>query len=226
MRHGRRMVSLLGLAAATTLAMGPAGAVTRAAPPGDQVILKSGVITANDVPSTWTAAKQPDVSTKSLKGIADCKQISAAVTAAHSRPHKVSPQFSDPANQGNTTAEDTVYAFKNAAAASKYLAPYQAGNFPTCLQKSLQRSLGSRAQVSAGQPVPNLQGVGDAALGFEYQVQANVQGAQMTFVYDAIAVRIGRAFIGFTFVNPNVQLAQGLEIVNAVIGRVQSAAGG
>ena len=214
------------MATATTLAVGPAMAATRAAPLGNQAILNSGVITANDVPSTWTAAKQSANSTSAFKGIAGCKPLTAAATVAHSYPQRQSPQFSDPATQGDTYAEDTVYAFKTAAAASRYLAPYQTSIFPTCLQKSLQKQLGSQDQVSAGQGLPNLQGVGDAALGYEFQVQANVQGSQMTFVFEVIGVRIGRAFIGFSFANPNVQLTQGSDIVNAVIGRVQSAAGG
>ena len=220
------MLPLLALAAATTLGIGPAAATTRAAPSGDQTILNSGVITANDVPSTWKAAKQPGVSTTPLKGIADCKQIAAGVTSARSRPHKVSSVFSDPSNQGNTTVENTVYAFKTAGDANRYLASYQASSAATCLQKSLQRSLGSNVQVGSSQPVPNLQGIGDAAVGFEYQVHANVQGAQMMFVFDALAVRIGRAVIAFTFANPTVEITQGPGIVNAVIGRVQSAAGG
>lgn len=225
MQHGRGMVVLLGLAAATTFAVGPAAAAT-AAPSSNQAILNAGVITASDVPATWTAAKQPDVGTKQLKGIAACKQIIAVDTVAHSGPRKVSPTFSDPVAQGNTYAESTVYAFKNAAAAAKYLMPFQASNAATCFQGSLQKALGSQAQVSAGQPIQNLQGVGDTSLGLEYQVQANVQGSQMTYVFDVVGVRIGRAFVGFTFANPNVTIPQGPAIVNAVIGRVQSTAGG
>jgi hypothetical protein len=226
MGHGRWTVSLLGLAAATMLGIGTAAAAPRSATSGDQVILKSGVITANDVPSGWKATKQADASTKPFKGIAECQQLSAAVTAARRVPHKSSPQFSDPSNQPGAYAEDTVYAFPNAAAANRYLASRQGSDAPTCLQKSLQRSLGTNVQVSAGQPVANLEGVGDAAAGLEYQVHANVQGAQMTFVYDAIGVRLGRAFFGFTFANPNVTITQGPGIVNAVLGRVQRAAGG
>ncbi len=225
MQHGRWMVTLLGLAAATTFAVAPAAAAT-VAPSGNQAILNAGVITAGDVPATWTAAKQPDVGTKQLKGIAACKQIIAVDTVAHNGPHKMSPAFSDPATQGNTYAESTVYAFKSAAAATKYLVPFQASSAATCLQGSIQKALGSQAQVSAGQPIQNLQGVGDTALGLEYQVQANVQGSQMTYVYDVVGVRIGRAFVGFTFTNPNVTIPQGPAIVNAVTGRVQSTAGG
>jgi hypothetical protein len=226
MRHGRWLVVIFGVAVAVPLAVGPAGAVTRAVTSGDQAVLSAGVITATDVPATWTAQKAGASSTKTYQGIADCKQIAAASTIARKGPHKQSPQFSDPSDQGNTYAANSVYAFKSSAAASKYLAPYQASTAPTCIQKGLQKQLGSLDQVSAGQPVSNLQGVGDAAVGYEFQVQANVQGATMTFVFDVIGVRIGRAFIGFTFVNPNVQIPQGPSIVNAVISRVQHAAGG
>jgi hypothetical protein len=226
MPHLRWLVVLLGVAVALPVSIGSAGAATRAVATGDQTILTTGVITAADVPATWTAAKQGPESSKSFQGITACKQISAAASAARKGPHKQSRQFSDPSDHGNTYAENTVYAFKNAAAATKYLVPFQASTFATCLQKSLQKQLGSLDQVSAGQPVSNLQGVGDAAVGYEFQIQANVQGAQMTYIYDAIGVRIGRAFVGFTFTNPNVQIPQGPDIVNAVISRVQHAAGG
>jgi hypothetical protein len=225
MGHGRGTVSLLALASAAVLGIGTAAAAPRSATSGDQEILQSGVITANDVPSGWKATKQ-DASTKPFKGIAECRPLSAAVTAARRVPHKSSPQFADPSSQPGAYAENTVYAFSNAAAANQYLASRQGSDAPTCLQRSLQRSLGTNVQVSAGQPVANLEGVGDAAAGLEFQVHANVQGAQMTFVYDAIGVRLGRAIFGFTFANPNVTITQGPDIMNTVLGRVQRAAGG
>lgn len=226
MRHGRWLVALLGVAVTVSLAAGPAGAVSSPVASGDQAILNAGVIMANDVPATWTAAKPAAPSTRAYKGIAECKAISASATVAHGVPHKQSPQFSDPSDQYNTYAADTVYTFKTAAAVNKYLVPFQASSAPSCLQKSLQKQLGSQDQVSAGQAISNLQGIGDTAVGYEFRVQATVQTSQMTYIFDVIGVRIGRAFIGFTFTNPNVSIPQGPAIVNAVISRVQSTAGG
>ncbi len=228
MRHGRWMVALLGgVAAVTTVAAGPvAAAGIRAASSSNQAILNAGVITAADVPATWTPTKQADVGPKQYRGIAACKQVVAAETVAHAGPHKVSPVFADPASNGNTSAEDTVFALKTTAAATKYLAVFQGANTPACFQQALQKALGAQAQVGAGQPIQNLQGVGDAAIGLEYPVQANVQGSQQTYVFDVVGVRIGRAFVGFTFTNPNVTIPEGPSIVNAVVGRVQSVAGG
>lgn len=219
MRHGRWIAGLTGVAAVALL-VAPAGAGVKTAA-SDKTLLQAGVIGAGDVPATWQAAKQPDGGAKQFQGIASCKQITPAVASAHSGPHKLSPQFGDPSNNGNTLAENTVFVFKNPAGATKFLAAFSTTNAPICYRASLQKQAGSRGQVGALAPLTSLQGVGDQSVGYETPVQL---GAQATLVVDIVGVRVGRTILAFTFSNPTQQIASGPQIVNAVVNRLAKAA--
>lgn len=223
MRHGRWIALAAGLAAALALTV-PAGARVKSAA-SDKAILQAGVVTAADVPSTWTARKQTDTGTKAYKGIAACKQIVAATTTARKGPKAVSPEFSDPAPNSNTLAQNTVYAFKTVKGASGFLSAYQSSNTTTCLQQVLQKT-GGKGQATVT-PITNLQGVGDDAVGYEASLSGTSQSGQpVHVVVDVIGVRVGRAIVGFEFLNNDVAIPQGVGIVQGVISRVTSTVGG
>jgi hypothetical protein len=225
MRQGRWIAVAVGFAAAVTLAA-PAGAGVKVAAT-DKAILHAGVLTAADgVPSTWTSAKQTDTGSKQFKGIASCKQIAAAMDLARRGPRAFSPKFSDPAATSSAEAENSVYAFKTVKAAQRYLSPYEASNVTTCLEQSLKKAVGGKAQVTVA-PISNLQGVGDQSVGFEASITVTDQsGNPVHVIADVIGVRVRRAFVGFDFSNNDVSLPQGPSIVNTVVSRLTSTVNG
>jgi hypothetical protein len=224
MRQGRWIAVAAGLVAAFAL-VAPAGAGAKSAA-SDKAILRAGVLNAADVPSTWTATKQTDSGSKNYKGIASCKQIAAAIDTARRGPRVLSPQFSDPAAGSNALAEDTVYAFKTVKGAKQFLAPYQATNLTTCLEAAFKRAIGGQAQATVT-PITDLQGVGDDRVGYEAGITLTDQtGKPVHVIADIIGVRVGRAIVGFDFLNTDVRIPQGPSIVNTVVSRLTSTVGG
>jgi hypothetical protein len=223
MRQGRWIAVAAGVAAAVAL-VAPAGAGVKSTA-SDKAILKAGVLSPADVPSTWRSAKQTDAGTKSFKGIASCKQIVAAVDAARRGPRALSRSFGDPAQTSNAGAQDTVYAFKNVKAAQQYIAAYEASSAATCFQDAFNRATnGAQATVT---PITNLQGVGDEAVGYEASETGTDQnGKAVHVVADLVDVRVGRALVTFMFGNNDVRIPQGVAIVQAVISRLASTVGG
>ena len=224
MRQARWMTPLVGLTIAAAFVAPAAAGVPAAA--SNQAILAAGTLTPADVPPGWTATKQRDTNDKNFAGIAACKQIKAASSAARrSVPRRLSPTFTD-LNSANqlTSAEDTVYAFKDAAASARFLSVYKASVAQTCLTAATKRAVGrARVQVTVV-PLANLQDVGDDNAGYEATLQgADRQGNPVTVVFDVLAVQVGRVFVGFDFGNQGGRLGQAPQIVNAVINRVATA---
>jgi len=222
MRRTRILAPLVAVPLAVLVAFaGPAAADSKS----DKAILKAGVITKNDVPDGWTS-KKASSSSEALRGISECKKIRAAIEKAKkNQPRADSRAFSDPITDGATSAESTVYAFKDDTAAGKFLANFQGDAVATCLQKSLEKSpVGKTTEGSPTiSPVTDLQGVGDEAVGHELTIQLPVRG-QLTPAYiDFIGVRVGRAFIGFNFTNLGERIPEGPGVVQAVVARVSEA---
>lgn len=192
--------------------------VAGAASSKDQAILTAGVIGAGDVPATWQSAAQKDSGVKQYKGIAACKQAAAAEATARRGPRKLSPQFVDPSTN-NTLAENVAIVFKDAKTATRYLTTFEGSSTPACLGAVLQHQIGNQGQVGTFSPITSLQGVGDQSLGFAVPIQTQ----SGTLIADYVAVRVGRALLEFTFLNPSVQIAEGPQIVNAVVNRVAQA---
>jgi hypothetical protein len=185
----------------------------------DKAILKAGVITKADVPADWTATKASGDS-RSFRGIAECRQIKNAVDKARKNiPRARSREFRDPASDGASSAESTVYAFKGDGAAAEFLTNYQDPAAITCFEKSLATSQGG----STVAPIPDLESLGDEAVGYEITANVAAGGRQATVIVDFIGVRVGRAFVGFGFSNLNEPLADARTIVQTVAGRVDEA---
>jgi hypothetical protein len=224
MRTARWMTPLVGVTLAAALAAPAAGRVPAAA--STQAVLAAGTLTSADVPPGWTATKQHDTNDKNFAGIASCKQIKAASSAARkSVPRRLSPTFTDTTSPNQlTSAEDTVYAFKDAAAAGRFLSVYKATAAQACLTAATKKAVGaSRVQVNVV-PRTDLQGVGDDNAGYEATLQGNDrQGNPVTVVFDVLAVRVGRGFIGFDFGNQGGRLPQASQIVNTIAQRVAAA---
>ena len=71
-------------------------------------------------------------------------------------------------------------------------------------------------------PITDLQGVGDAATGYEGVGTVTSGGQTIDLYIDLLAIRVGRAVVDFEFTNPGQRTSQGPDIVNAVINRVAS----
>ena len=222
MQYARWIAPIIGLAMTAALINSavPSGAATS---PKDTAILQAGVITATDVPQTWTAHKQPDAGTKQFNGIAACKQMRAAMLAANkTTPRAQSRTFADTSASSGLPPQATnvVYAFKNTAAAKTYLATDKTAAAPSCLQQVFQKAYGQATVTSI---TNQLQGVGDDNVGFEAAIAASKNGQPVAVTADTIVVRVGRVFVGFQFYAGGSEgVSQGPAILNAVVNRLKA----
>ena len=208
--------ALLFLAGATAHA-GPAGA---ARPIATAAILTAGVITARDVPATWIATPRSTAPDPFPTGAA-CHTLATAERRARRSPHAVSPQFSDPQSGNTTEADNTVYAFANAAAARWYLAAYADPSASGCFRLVLTEAVGPSATVAIAPLTAQLAGLGDEQAGYEGTVQGtNGAGQPVALIADVAAVRVGRAVTVFEFLSANEQIAAGPAIVDTVVHRL------
>ena len=215
MRRCMKVAGIVALLAVTA----PVGAAAAASTTSSS-IRQAGVVAVSDLPGTWQQAKQPDAGLSELRKIGVCRQYAALVTTARKNPFRLSPQFSDPSNNGDTMAEDTVYAFKDVATATKYVTMLLADDLSPCTQAALQQQIGNQGQAGPLAPITSLAGVGDQSTGYESVVTVPGQG---TLVVDELGVRVGRAFVGFTFTNPTTTIPEGPAVVHAVINRLSQA---
>jgi hypothetical protein len=223
MRHGRWIAAVTGLVAVAALAAPAAAGVKSAA--SNQAIFRAGVVSAADTPPGWTSRKQTDSGVGQFKSLPDCKQIVAVVGKARKSPRMLSPEFSDPNAPTSTTVADVVFALKSAKAAQQTLAAYQARSALPCFQELFKKALGNvPAQVTVT-PISDLQGVGDANAGFEATIAATGSGQSLKLVGEFIAVRVGRAYVAFNFLNSNERLPQGPAIVNGIVNRLRAVTG-
>lgn len=188
----------------------------------DKAILKAGVITKDDVPAGWTS-KKGSSSDRAYKGIAECKEIKAGVDRAKKKvPRTRSRDFEERGSRGTTSAENSVYVFKDVTEATDFMANYQAPDAATCFEKGVAKVLSS--QQGAGEPsvapITDLQGVGDDAVGYEITIPLRAGGETATLYFDLVAVRVGRAFLGFNFADLFERLPEAPAIVQAAVGRV------
>lgn len=224
LRRTRILVPLLAVSLAGVATFAPPAA---AQSKSDKAILKAGLVTKADVPPDWTSKKATS-SDRAYRGIPECKQLKSVVDNAKKKvPRAQSRKFSEPASRGTTAAESTVYSFKKISDAQNFIAVYQASDASTCLEKAAAKV--ASGQASAGEPtvspVTDLEGVGDDAVGYEIQVPFSTRGQSATLYIDLIAVRVGRAFIGFNFSNLEASIPGGPLIVQGVVARVAAAQG-
>lgn len=191
----------------------------------DKAILKAGVITKGDVPADWTS-ERGESSGRALRGISECKKINSAVeTAKKNRPRARSREFQDPVSQGTTSAENAVYAFKDDNAATRFIATYQGTDADACFDQAAAKVASEQptAETPSVAPITDLQGVGDEAVGYEIVVTFSQRGQSFTLYLDIVAVRVGRAVLGFNFSNIGSRITEGPDIVNVVVDRVAAA---
>jgi hypothetical protein len=222
-RRRARVVPLVALALSVFAGLSePAGAESKS----DRAILKAGVITNADVPPAWTSRK-PAKSDWNFKGVSECRKIKSAIDNAEKKvPWRDSRDFTDPSTRGATSAGGTVYAFRDATAAAKFVANFRSDMAASCLRKSLAKSTSEidtagLADISAA---PELEGVADEAVGYEETISYAVDNPDTGYV-DFLAVRVGRAVIDFGFTNLAKPIPERAAIVESVVARVAAAQG-
>jgi hypothetical protein len=216
---------LLTLAVPVAASLALAGPAAAGETKGDKALLKAGVITKADVPAGWTSEKAS--SSDAVKRIKQCKKINVAVAEAKkNEPRAQSREFSDaPREQARSQAENTVFAFPDNKAAGRFVSVFTGTAATNCFD-ALGTEL-ARNQPSAGpptvEPITDLQGVGDEAVGYEIASTYTQEGGTATLYVDFVIVRVGRAGLAFVFGNVGARIPQGPEIVNAVVQRVSAA---
>ena len=206
------MPSLVALLATPAAAAQP--------PRTTSAILRAGVLSRRDVPSTWVATPRSTTSDPFPRGAA-CATLAAAERVARRSPHAASPQFSDPESGNTTEADNSVYALPSAAAAHRYLAAYEAGTASACFQLVLTDAVGASASVALAPLTTQVAGLGDEAAGYEGTVQGtNAAGQPVALVADVVAVRVGRAATVFEFLSANQQIPAGPSVVTTVVRRL------
>jgi hypothetical protein len=118
-----------------------------------------------------------------------------------------------------------VYAFTNKKAAGRFVAVFKASAATTCFTALGAEVARNRPTVGAPtvEPITDLQGVGNEAVGDEIAVTYTQAGGTATLYIDFVFVRVGRAALGFVFANVGARIPQGADIVNAVVQRVAAA---
>jgi hypothetical protein len=218
-RRQRLAARLLVVGVPSLVAMLAAPAAA-AKPLSTSAILKAGVLSARDVPSTWVSTPRTAAPDPFPRG-AVCRTLAAAERVARRSPHAASPQFSDPESGNTTEADNSVYALPSAAAAHRYLAAYAAGTASACFQLVLTDAVGTSASVALVPLTTQLAGLGDESAGYEGTVQGtNGAGQAVALVADVVAVRVGRAVTVFEFLSANQQIAAGPSIVTTVVRRL------
>ena len=192
--------------------------------PSTAAILSAGVIRASDVPSGWVSAP-PRGTGSEFTGRSACHTINTAeASATRHAARRLSRQFGDPQAAGTTVADDTVYAFPSVAAASRYVAAYQAASAAPCLQSVLARAVGSAGTATVEPLTALLRGLGDANAGYEGTIEgAGQQGQRVALVADLVTVQVGRAAATFEFLNANQPIPEGPGIVDTVVARLEAA---
>jgi hypothetical protein len=222
-RGASRLAGLLVVALTVGALAAPAGA--KATPsPADKVLLNAGVITAADVPAGWTATSQADTSADQFKGVAHCAAVYRAVFDARATvPYKLSKAFSPPgADNGITSVDDTVLAFKNAARASRFVAVFQDARAGPCLQAVLAKAL--RGEGHAVVAPLTVAPVGDATVGYEASITSTSPGLTGPQVGDIVVLRVGRVVAYVTTLNAAAApLPQGPALLAAIAARLRQA---
>ena len=217
----RTLIFAVPVAASVALA---APAMAAGESKGDKAILKAGVITKADVPAEWTSKRTSG--DEATKGIKQCKKINTAIAETKKdEPRALSRQFLDAVEQTRSQAENVVYAFSNKKAAGKFMSVFEGSASTTCFEALGAEVARNRPAVGtpAVEPITDLQGVGDQALGYEITINLTQSGGTATYYIDFVFVRVGRAAVAFGFANVGARIPQGPDIVNAVVQRVAAA---
>lgn len=218
----QRAVTVVGVLAVVVWPAGALGATrTRAS---TAALLKAGVIGTRDVPTGWTATATPkNPALLIIDGIGSCAPTQAALNTANRGARRAfSPKFVAPDRIG--AAQDVVFVGQNTPAAQSFAAAYDGVQGRACVQAVADQVAHQANGTAVVTPIPDIAGIGDQGVGYEFQITAPNNGALVTGVSDLIVVRLGRVVCGFQFQNVTQSLPARVGIVNAVLTRLRPVA--
>jgi hypothetical protein len=212
----RRSLLVLTLSAALVAALA-APATAQSDPSADLAIAKKGVLTITDFPSgeAWAfkgrvkPAKQTLPSCQPIERAKDKYKEFRVPSAEYAR--------------GTATADNTVYVLPTVKDAKALLAAYKAPSEQTCLRKSTEKLLAKIKGATVDLTRIDASGTGDEGVGFAATLTAPAPQGTETVVIDALAYRVGRAIVGFTFRDDDEPLDIQQDLVAAAVGRLQQA---
>ena len=213
----RRSVCVLMLSAAMVAALaGPVSA--KSDPAADLAIAKQGVLTIGDFPSGegWTLQGR-------VKSTKETLPSCQPVERAKEKYKEFRVPSAEYARGSNTTADNTVYVLPSVKDAKALLGAYKGPTERTCLQKGTEKRLAKIKGAAVDITRIDASGTGDDGVGFAVTLTAPTSQGTEIVVLDAVAYRIGRAVIGFTFRNSDEPLDIQRDLVAAATGRLEQA---
>jgi len=210
--------TLLGLAPAASA--GGSGSGERA----DRRIAEKGLVRASDVPDDWESTPSDDVGDSS--DISECEDLDEANADAAERPFAESPDFVDPDDPNETTqVENAVFVFPNARGAKRFLGAYQDEATFDCMSAIAQAIAESfdGTESESGAATLDVDGVGDDAVGYRLDAEASDGTDRIAIEVNIIAVRVGRAIIGFGAQAGSEDVPDADEILDATVRRLERA---
>jgi hypothetical protein len=216
-------VTTVAFALLAPLVAGPAAAAAGSGSKGDAAAAKQGVLRISDFPAGWSQSRHQE---SKSSGVASCRATDRMI--ARSKKYRAqSPDFS----QGDTSrVENTVYVFPKPAKATAYLRPFQAAAAQRCIQQGTEKALrkfpGTTVQVGKLDLTSALaSGQVDDAVGYEGLATVPQQGGAVKLYVLAVAVRMGRAVVGFTIQSQDQVLPETDTLIDASLSRLQAALG-
>jgi len=191
---------ILTLVAAAAVIAVPLPAV--AGPSSDAEIADGAVLTIEDVPAGFEEEPITDEAPPSGRA---CKDIRRGRKLLDSAP-SAEAEFRTPGDEtGGALINNKVTVFKSARGAKRAYAAYAAPQSAECFRLTYEEIFleqlddpDASVDISVDEYDPDL---GDAAVGYEIEIQASAQGESNTFYIDIEVARVGRAIEGFAFFN-------------------------
>jgi hypothetical protein len=209
-----RLIKPLAIGALTAALAAPAFAGATS----DKEIAKEGLLTLSDFPSGWTQSPHKDTQPSKLPA---CK-ATEAVVKQFKKYRTASPDFA----QGRTTkAQNTIYAFPGVKQAKTFLKPYLGTGVTDCFEARIKKEIPDatvEVQKIPSSSIPSSD-LADESFGFEVTLKSPGDSAANTLYFDALAYRVDRFFVGYTFQNLGDRLPDAPDLVAASLQRLVQA---
>jgi len=208
-RAGTVFLAVLAIVGGTWSAAGAAEGA------GDKQIARSAALRQRDLGPGWTSTKHTE---EPPPDIPACEGTNRASDAAEKYEYRA-PDF----EQGDSKVTNVVFVFPTVKQAKAYLRAYQRPEALTCFEQGL-------ATVAQDEPgvrftVEELDvsgGPADDGVGYRADLRASApDGSTATFVFQAVAFRVGRGVTAITTQNPDVAFPDTADLALTSIKRLR-----
>ena len=216
---------ILTIVAAATVIAVPVPAAAGAS--SDAEIAEQAVLTIDDVPEGFE--EQPVTDDEAPPSGRACKDIRRGRKLLDSAPN-AEAEFRTPGDEtGGALINNKVTVFKSARGAKRAYAAYAGPQSAECFRLTYEEIFleqlddpDASVDISVDEYDPDL---GDAAAGYEIEIQASAQGESKTFHIDIEVSRVGRAVDAFAFFNTGSPPPSDdvVTMTDAGVGRLESA---